>query len=343
MIRPATLFLVLTLPLTAAKAPPTLPGVPDWDEEDFKALAGGTLVPGASLLVPEEGDQADAVNGELDPPSAEDLARTEERWDEVPEAFLDAYFANPPSTFLIDPQGLLDSRVSRERSEFLDYHSGDSEIALYVYVFGGDQEIPAGVRHEELPEWVLSTGKPAVAVLYHLGAPQRSVIRLSPSLMDSITAAEQRAALANAVSEALGKSDPVGQLEAFCVRMSIRLYWMERAAGLASEPPLAGPDTTETPAEKEKLPAKEEFRKRVAAWAKRWLAPGGVVAGTLVVSALGIWFARAKRKFRFPEFEVSPRLGGDHGAGVGAVLSFGSTSQSPSSQRADGSDYLAGI
>src|SRR5690606_11180594 len=170
------------------------------------------------------------------------------------------------SKFLVDPQGLLDSRVAGERADFLEYHSGDSEIDLYVYVFGGDQEIPAGVRHEEMGEWFFSTGKPSVAVLYFLGAPQRSVVRLSPALADAVTAAEQQAALANAVSEALAKSNPVEQLDAFCVRMSIRLYWMERAAGLTGESPLL--DRAEIPPEHESAPARTALKERVVIWVK---------------------------------------------------------------------------
>jgi hypothetical protein len=37
---------------------------------------------------------------------------------------------------------------------------------------------------------------------------------------------------------------------------------------------------------------------------------------------------------------VPPRMGGAHAAGIGAVISFGSTTQSPSSQRNEVPDYL---
>jgi hypothetical protein len=56
-----------------------------------------------------------------------------------------------------------------------------------------------------------------------------------------------------------------------------------------------------------------------------------------------LWFARRRARYRFPEFEVASRLGGAHAAGVGAVIGFGSTTQSPSSQQSGVPDYFGGI
>lgn len=343
MNRHAIVFLALTLPLGAVKAPSPSPGLPEWTEEDRKALAEGTLRPGAALLA--QGDEAPegVAPTEEEPPSAEEIAPRESESDEVPERFLDDYFGRPPVGFLVDPQALLDVKAAKDRSEFLRYHGGDSGIDLYVYLFGGDQDIPSGVRHEELAERFFSSGKPAAVVLYFLGSPQRSLIQLSPSLGDSVTAAEQQSALTNSVGEALAKADPIEQLEAFCVRMSIRLYWMERAAGLANGVPSPAVEEPGSAPLEAGVPGSERLEERFSEWADLWLAPVGVVGGTLAVSGIGWWLARSRRRFRFPEFEVSPRLGGGHGAGVGAVLSFGSTSQSPASQRREVPDYLAGI
>jgi hypothetical protein len=51
------------------------------------------------------------------------------------------------------------------------------------------------------------------------------------------------------------------------------------------------------------------------------------------------WLKRRARH-RFPEFEVEPRLGGAHAAGVGAVISFASAAVTPASQRDQMPDYL---
>jgi hypothetical protein len=65
-----------------------------------------------------------------------------------------------------------------------------------------------------------------------------------------------------------------------------------------------------------------------------------MMASALLIAAGGISIARHRARFRFPSFDVPPRLGGSHAAGIGAVISFGSTTQSPSSQRNDMPNYL---
>ena len=49
---------------------------------------------------------------------------------------------------------------------------------------------------------------------------------------------------------------------------------------------------------------------------------------------------RRRARYRFPEFEVEPRLGGPHAAGVGAVISFGRAAPSPAFQREQMPEYL---
>src|SRR5690606_30151052 len=77
--------------------------------------------------------------------------------------------------------------------------------------------------------------RPAAVVYYYLGAPQRSVMYLSPSLTDAVSVAEQRRALQSSVMQAFSSAEPAGQLEAFSVQMSIRLYWMERMMASQTE------------------------------------------------------------------------------------------------------------
>ena len=65
----------------------------------------------------------------------------------------------------------------------------------------------------------------------------------------------------------------------------------------------------------------------------------GEIPGLLVALAMGSWF-RHRARYRFPDFEVEPRLGGSHAAGVGAVISFASAAVPPASQRDQVPDYL---
>ncbi len=319
------------------------PALPHWDDGERKSLEESGWIAGAALLA---NDAQEAADGTAEEPVEFELPNPEEIADDnapvtmVPEEFLSDYFAARPEKFLIDPQGLLNATDSADRLAFLDYHSSDSTIDLFVYLIGGDQEIPSEVRYEEISERFFNDGRPAAIILYYLGAPQRTGLYLSPSLTDTISAQEQRRALDSSVMQAFEKSDPSGQLERFLVQMSIRIYWMERKIGgqiatsdeagnlAVSPPPVATRDAA---------PMKFE---NVRLLAVRHAIPATVLLGTLL-GALGIvkW-ARSRSLYRFPDFEVEPRLCGPHAAGVGAVISFASASQPPATQRDQMPEYL---
>jgi hypothetical protein len=325
---------LLTAAVAAAASGPALP---PWNEADRKALEKGEFIPGL-LLLGEDPVLEGSSDPSVPPPTAQDLAEKESASPEVPESFLDDYFGSRPESFLIDPQELLGSKERRDRESFLKYHSGDSKVDLFVYLFDGHQAIPAEVREEEIVERFHSEGKPAVVVYYYLGAPQKSDIYVSPVLSEAVPAAEQRRALSSSVEEALEKPDALDQLEAFCVQLSIRVYWMEKAAGLVREPqvtPLA-----RLRAKKEVAEPAPEMWDQLRPWLARYGSATGVMAGALLTVAAAGWYLRHRARYRFPVFDVPPRLGGAHAAGVGAVISFGSTTQSPSSQKNDVPDYL---
>jgi hypothetical protein len=229
----------------------------------------------------------------------------------------------------------------RDRLGFLTYHAGDSSIDLYVYLFKGDQEIPGEVRDEELVERFFSTGRPAAVVYYYMGAPQRTVLHLSPSLTDSVSPAEQRRALESSVMQAFEKVDPADQVEAFLVQMSIRIYWMERMAGLVG--PVIGQVSPTGPRaaslEKKTSGAMAKFAPAIER-VRQLTLPASALSGVIVVAFGAIAWMRRRMRYEFPDFEVEPRLGGDYAAGVGAVISFASAALPPASQREQVPDYL---
>lgn len=324
------------------------PPLPVWDEEERKALEESGWVPGAMLLsddpLPDEVAEPEKAL-DVEPPTAEELAEDDEPTSEIPEEYVGAYFAQRPERFLVDPQNLLGERNFQDRLSFLSYHSGDSTIDLYIYVFGGNQEIPGEVREEEVIERFFSEGRPAAVVYYHLGAPQRSSLYLSPSLTDVVSAAEQRRAVQSSVMSALEHAEAGDQFEAFSVQMSIRIYWMERMMGGGQEPGEAGPLPERLVAMDERRAADgdeagDDLLGVVRAKTERWWLPLGVGVGALVAGwVLGV-VMRRRARFRFPEFEIERRMGGDHAAGIGAVISFASASLPPSSQRDQVPDYL---
>jgi hypothetical protein len=332
---------VVSMGTALALVEPTLPA---WNTNERAELEAAGWIPGAVLLtdepIPDEPEKPAVESLQVEQPKPEEIAEDPDPSPEIAEKFLPAYFAVRPENFLIDPQGLLNPSDYRDRLGFLNYHASDSSIDLFVYVMGGDQIIPSEVREEELIERFFSEGRPAVVVYYYLGAPQRSVVYLSPSITDSVSAAEQRRALESSVMQAFQKIDPSGQFEKFLVQMSIRIYWMERM--LAGESASSGPLTSTGPATVSAARAAAKSVKFL--WIQDLAHKSAVPLATVLtafLAAVGLshWMRRRAR-YRFPAFDVEPRLGGAHAAGIGAVISFASAAVPPASQRDQVPDYL---
>lgn len=254
------------------------------------------------------------------------------------DTFVEAYFGARPDKYLIDPQGLLSSKDREEREDFLQYHSGDSEIDLFVFLFSKDDRLPEGGAAAKMKKQFFSEGKPAVLAFYFLGDPKRAEISLSPSLAGAVPVAELRRSLTSSIGEAQEKPDAMSQLEAFCVQLSIRIYWMEQAAGLVNDTaaaPTSDPSTDPTANEVEELPINEAKQ-----WVREYGASVGIMGGAILIVVTGLSIVRRRARYRLPVIDVAPRLGGEHAAGIGAVISFANTQRSPSTQRNDGTDSL---
>ena len=320
------------------------PSLPAWNPAERAELEASGWIPGAILLsedpVPDEAPVAKEEPLKVELPNPEEIVDDLLQANEVAEKFLPAYFAERPKAFLVDPQGLLSPSDFRDRLGFLNYHASDSSIDLYVYVIGGDQEIPSEVREEEMIERCFSDGRPAAIVYYYLGAPQRSVVYLSPSMTGSISAPEQRRALESSVMQAFEKTNASEQFERFLVQMSIRIYWMERK--LAGES--ATSDEAQVVATAAAPPVVDERRTVKMMWirdlAMKFAMPAAVLLGVFLTAFGFNHWLRLRARYRFPEFDVEPRLGGAHAAGVGAVISFASATVPPASQRDQVPDYL---
>jgi len=318
--------------LAGALSTPLTGQLPEWSDEELTALRSGEFVPGSALLAPLTDEEAT-----LDV-EAPDWELPDIDLDPVPERFLDAYFGQRPDGYLIDPQGLLASSAREQQEAFLGYHASDSRIDCFVYLFEAEQAIPGEVRHEELAGRFFGEGKPALVICYFLGAPERAEVQLSPSLADAVPEAEQRRLLQGATLTAQASRDPVRQLEQFCVQASIRLYWMEKQAGLGTA---AGVGAAAPGLETAVAPTADD--RVILSFLEAWGLPVASIAGA-AICALGFGLAmRWRARFRFPEFEIAPRLGGAHAAGIGAVVGFGNTTEGPARQRTEVPDSLGGI
>lgn len=327
-------FCILSFLLAGAAFGEEEPELPVWREGTRARWEAGGSLPAA------EPRQTPVEPLDVDQPRAEEIAATGAALSEVPAKYWQVCFGEHPRDYLIDPQGLLSPADLRDRLGFLKYHAGDSAIDLFVYVFKGDQEIPGAVRVEELVERFFPDGRPAVVVDYFLGAPQRSVIYLSPSLAGAVPPADRLRALENAVKQAVGKTDPSAQFEAFLVEMSSRIYWMERMLGDGVTADHASPAAGRAAKGPDKKTVILNKLQPVVAGARRFAVPVMMLVGALVMALGTNFWLRKRARYRFPELDVEPRLGGAHAAGVGAVISFASAAVSPASQRDQGPDYL---
>jgi hypothetical protein len=314
----------------------------EWDEADRVAVKKGEkggFFPGSFLLTAErpwiQADEPQPGLLAVESPTPDEIAGDHLPANAVPESFWATYFAQRPEGFLVDPQKLLKPEQHAQQLRFLTDHAGDSTIDFYLYVFEGTQSIPGEVRAEELIERCFQSGRPAAVVFYFLGAPERTELRLSPAIAEAVSLPEQRRSLQSSVALASDKSGAVEQLEAFCQQMSIRLYWVERLMKGGAENVAAFAPSIETPAKK----SSSEKKEKLLAFVRLWAPQAGVAVAALLLLVVLRLFWKAKAKCRFPEFEVEPRLGGEHAAGIGAVISFASAALPPGGQR-EQRDYL---
>ena len=90
----------------------------------------------------------------------------------------------------------------------------------------------------------------------------------------------------------------------------------------------------------EPVPNKMDWLQPYVEKAARYLFPTSLLFGTVITGVGMSWWTRRRARYQFPEFDVEPRLGGAHAAGVGAVISFASAAVTPASQRDQVPDYL---
>lgn len=327
-------FLLLAMVLQCHANEEELPPLPTWSEEDAQRLMQGeTMVFGALFQPVDEMELAAPVvkPGDLPVPATDGSDFVDPT--QIADDDLVKFFDQKPKLFLVDPQNILSRQEFRDRLSFLKYHATDSQVGFYVYVFDKEQIIPPSVRVEELFVRHFADDGPTALVFYYMGDPQRSELHLSPDLMRSVGRSERNRALQSSINQAIVKSQATDQLDGFCVQMSIRIYWMEKAmaAGVIAA---AEPEETATAPSR-----KSEFLVSLKQWWMEWQIPCASAAGVILVGAMFTWWRRRRMRYELPQFPVAPRLSGEHGAGIGAVISYASARIPPAMQRDQVPDY----
>jgi hypothetical protein len=326
MNRQRLLALLLLLPLGAWAQVDQPPPWPRWSDEDTQRLLEGEELLSDLLFRPlEESDVTASVMAGVPLPSRG--IEEESNSPELSEEVLAKYVSQKPKNFLIDPQKFLSRQEYRDRLSFLKYHASDSSVGLYVYLLDDSQQWPPDTKLENLWRNHFADAGPTVLVCYFMGNPSRSEIFVSPNLMESVGKAEQTRALQSSVKNAYVKSDPVDQLDGFCEQLSTRIYWMEKAfkAGVIAPPDEEAQDSAKSASYPWLVPIRQ--------WWKKWQWSMGMALAATTCVVLLLWWRRAHRRYQLPVFDVPHRLGGNHAASVGAVISYSNPYLSAQAQR----------
>jgi hypothetical protein len=156
-----------------------------------------------------------------------------------------------------------------------------------------------------------------------MGEPWRARILLSPSVHSSVTAATLSELAADCIQDAHQAQQNSLQLQRYAVRLSTRLFWLEKSL------PIASAATSTTSLQEISGQAKPST---INLLASTWAAPALIAIAGLLATILLTLILRKKRShlamtepthvWILPDIEVTPRLGGAFSGGASNMISF---------------------
>ncbi len=248
----------------------------------------------------------------------------------------DLYFAHAPVEFLIDPQRLLTEQKSNDIMRFLEFHSDESKIRIYVMVIGENQQIPDDVDIEALhKKWF--SDSPAVLMLYYREQPQQTQLVFNESIRSSLPPTVFDRILQNCLREGAMADLAPDQVEKMSIELSIQLYWLSRLMeheGKGDSALTSASSVHEMMASRDAPELLREYAPGI------FIDEGGKVLSIIltVVFILGglcvvgctawivMWWRGREQvsgePLLFPEFRIVPRLGGEYCGGGFVSMSF---------------------
>jgi hypothetical protein len=323
--------------------------LPQWSEDDLELLNKGKLIVGASLFMDDSHrpPRAEVVSEDEKVSTQVLVADDEEEVDPeydatlIPSKYLSDYFSCLPVSYLVDPQRLFSNQETLDREGFLEYYADESEVDLRIYLFDGDQNIPASYSLKQLVATQYANSPLTAVVFYFLGNPARTQLLFGGEGAEWVDAEKIRKMLDLATIKAMEKSDPSAQMESLITQLSISIYWMEQEiARMRSEEAAEAAAATQEATHEAQKTVKPGVFAEVQPYLFYVLV--GVISVLLAVFGLGgtwVWWRRSRRYY-FPVLELPRRLGGDYAAGIGAVIGFHNKQDSPSDQRNQIPEYL---
>lgn len=239
---------------------------------------------------------------------------------ELPPEILRGLATSPANELLMDPQPLLGEVPRQDLERLLEFHAKEAKVRFYLLVIGPDQKLPSITALDSLAHGALTRQHSCLAV-YPLGEPWRARMFMSKSVHQFVPVKNLADLAADCIADAQQVEEPTTQLQRFAVRLSTRLFWLEKTlTGTGAQTSLQ-----EIAAEGETSTASLIEPSSTRAMAVIGLVLGGLclLAITLVIMRMR---ARKKRPddsfvWLLPDPDVLPRLGGAFSGGSGAVCS----------------------
>ncbi|TDU69432.1 hypothetical protein EI77_03086 [Prosthecobacter fusiformis] len=253
---------------------------------------------------------------------------------DIPESILAGLQNVPVNEYLINPQGLLTEVPLLDLERLLQFHSTESRIRLYILVIGRDQKLSSAASLNPLIAR-LGAGRELCLAVYPVGEPWRTRFLVSPSLSQASSLGGMTEMAEDCIQDSLLVNDPEQQLQRFAVKLSTRLFWLEK-----SLPPLASTISQEGKANiLHEVAPSQGFTVPAIVYGEGAgiIQTVGISVGCvlfLAVMGYGVrsllrYFAarRIRHVWILPETEVRPRLGGAFSGGAGAVMQHGPKSR----------------
>lgn len=145
----------------------------------------------------------------------------------VSAEYLQACQSLPAEQHLLDPWHHLAETTGEELEQFLSYHSESSSIRATALLLAKGEQLPPDVDLGKLASGSLTRAKSCLVVL-PLGEPWRARIFLSQDVQASVPPVYLANLAGDCISDATQAADEGDQLHRFLVRLSTRLFWLER-------------------------------------------------------------------------------------------------------------------
>lgn len=250
---------------------------------------------------------------------------------DIPAVVLDSLKNSPVNEYLINPQSLVTEMPLLDLERLMQFHASECRIRLYILVLDRDQKLASMVALNPLVAR-LGTDREICLAIYPLGEPWRARFMVSPLVSKTSSLASLAEMAQDCIDDAQQVNDTEQQLQRFAVRLSTRLFWLEKSLPPKGAEAVTGKVAAQLTEVATSVGVDHSIPTLAFPFGEGLLLV--VVTSLLSLAAvaglfLGLRFwvrFKAARKINpiwvLPEREVQPRLGGAFSGGAGAVIQY---------------------